>query len=686
MDTIDFQDKFDALKKYIKYFLLLIPLIIIVILIKGCGTSYHKLENEVEKEALRYIQENNIPITGEQYIELSLLDEIEGTELCQKASGVIVKNENGQVKATAYLKCDDYESEIVKNKEKYATLNGDTIMLLNYGEAFIDPLYTLNKDVDIEVEGYVGKEPGVYTLKYLIYDKGNLEYTMYRKVIVTKSDKTSTISGIENKNIPTIILNGANEITLYKGEKYVEPGYKAVDYTDGKISRKVIVSPNKISTDKVSSYEITYSVTNSKGATAYKKRIVNVIERTSDLSVSLRKEEKEISNSSNLIIEVSGKSYSHMILPNGEKKVSSKYVYSVYANGDYRFKVFDIYGNSIVKEINVDSIDNIPPTGSCKAIVDSSGTKISVSASDNKGISGYSYILDNDKSDYVTTNNYENSKHADSVAVEIKDIAGNIAKVNCEVEKKPTVMISGACGPSDVFITINTCYRDQLIRKDVPLEEYLVGVLYGEESPGLDMNQEFIKAFIIFARSFTLKRTNYWSGNIKPIRSCSSDQNWCDVETGCYRDQTQDMFNACIDYAVRNPGSNYSASTCADRVTTFPGTANVSNKTFYVNNSAWTKARVVTSTHVRSSWHGPLSEERKEFYRKMVAETAGLVIKTADGKPASVGYYLCDHKTNGSIMCPNVALELANQGYSMQQLIAAYTKDYPGAYVECYNK
>jgi hypothetical protein len=37
-------------------------------------------------------------------------------------------------------------------------------------------------------------------------------------------------------------------------------------------------------------------------------------------------------------------------------------------------------------------------------------------------------------------------------------------------------------------------------------------------------------------------------------------------------------------------------------------------------------------------------------------------------------------------MCPNTAEKLANQGYTMDQLIEAYTKSYPGRTVGCFNK
>ena len=68
--------------------------------------------------AIKYIKENNIIINKETYIELSFLDEIEGTELCSNASGIIVNNKSGKLTYQPYLICEDYETKILNNKNK----------------------------------------------------------------------------------------------------------------------------------------------------------------------------------------------------------------------------------------------------------------------------------------------------------------------------------------------------------------------------------------------------------------------------------------------------------------------------------------------------------------------------------------------------------------------------------------
>ena len=699
MGGIDFLDKFESAKKYLKYLFLLIPIIILFILFKGCNSNrstYNDLENKVKKEVINYVNNNHINVIGEVYIELSKLDKIEGTELCSKASGAIVKRVNGSLEVTPYLKCNDYESEIVKNnKSQYVELNGDPVIILNYGEAFNDPLYEEKAyDIVVTVNGAVGKAPGVYTLTYYVYENEALRDKLYRKVIISESDKTDTISGITDVNIPVLTLKGDTEITLYKGERFEEPSWTAYDYTDGVLNTKVKrtitynnKTVNRVDTSKTGIYRILYSVTNSKGNTAYKSRVINVIEKSLDLKVNLSSNTNEIASNATITINITGKDYAYMYLPSGEKTTERTRTITVKENRTYTFNVYDQYGTRYDKEIEISNLDNIPPTGTCKALVSSRDTEITVNATDNKGVASYVYIVNGESSDATSNNTYKLDKVATSAKVKIKDIALNEATINCTLEKKSIVTAASRCKPSDVYITINTCFLNQTIRKNVPLEEYLVGVLYAEMGTGYKNEEDLLKAFVIFARSFTLNRIRYWDGKNRPIRSCSSDQNWCDPDMGCYRDQTQEMFDACIQFSI-DYSSGYSALTCANRLTTYPGQANVTNKTFYVNNPNWRGDMSTTSTGVRSSWKAPLSASRKAYLKKIVDETAGLIIYRSENESAGVGYYVCGSggpEKNKNIFCQDDAIKKASQGYNMEELIEAYTT-YKKRTVDCYNK
>ena len=670
-------------------------MVLIFLLLRTCGsTNFNDIEQELEQKALSYVQSNKINVTNETYIEITKLGEVEGTELCRRASGVIVKNVNGSLEATAYLDCENYKSEIINNKSKYVVLNGDAIMTLNTGEAFNDPSYYLKKDATVQVSGVVGTTPGIYTLNYYVYVKGKIKENLTRKVIVSEADKTATISGIDDKTKPSLTLMGDKNIVLAVGSVYREPGYLAVDYEDGKITRQVKVN-GSVNTKVAGNYTITYSITNSRGVTTIAIRNIKVVQYKANLDINLTLENSGITNKTKVIINISGDGYRDAVLPNGARTILNTTTYPITRNGTYTVKVYDVYGNEFQKEITVENIDEEVPVGSCKAVVTSSKTSIEVTAYDNKGIAGYSYNINGSATEYKTSNTYEAKVKGESVKVNLKDISGNVSTLNCAIEEK-NIIAGGQCGSSNVTVNIKTCFGNNTIRNNVPLEEYLAGVLYGEEAPRTTDSMEYIKAFVIFARTYSLRRGGYNSGSSTlSLKSCSSDQNWCDFEQGCYRYQTDEMFDQCIEYSLNSKQYSedgqspyYDADTCANRVTTFPGTMNVSNKMYYVNNSAWPSnmASSAMSKQNVSLWHGPVNDEYRQFLLKAIEETAGLVVKTPDGKLANIGYYMCEDYEKGRIMCPNKAEELGNQGYTAEEIIKAYTKDFPEIVIECFNK
>lgn len=84
---------------------------------------------------------------------------------------------------------------------------------------------------------------------------------------------------------PVIKLNGSDEITIYKGDKYKELGVESVyDNTDGKISKnKVTIDSSKVNTNKVGTYEVTYSAKDSLENETIKKRIVKVTQTLNNI-------------------------------------------------------------------------------------------------------------------------------------------------------------------------------------------------------------------------------------------------------------------------------------------------------------------------------------------------------------------------------------------------------------------
>ena len=432
------EDKLERIKPFIKYLIPAVIVVVVLIIVFSGKKGFGSIEKDMVNAAKNYVSSNNIKVNGEIYIELDKLDEIEGTELCYKSSGVIVKNENGSLKYTPYLACDEYKTDISNNKNRIIVLNDDELIVLNKNEVFDDPLYSLKKDADVIMSGRVKDDVGVYTLVYDAYIDDELKERAIRKVIRVDVDSTETISGLVNKNFPTLTLNGSKDVIIYLGESYKEEGYTAYDYVDGKISRKVKVEPkiSQIKTNKVGTYTIVYSVVNSRGNIAIATRNITVMNRNIDLNISLEQYKTEDANEVVLKITVIGDDYAYMKLPfSTAKNMASTNEYIAKTNGKYTFKVYDRYGNEYLKEAEVDNIDSIAPSGTCEAVVDSTTTNVKVTATDNKGISGYNYILDGKPSEYIKTSEYSVNKKSETVSVDVKDLSGNVTNLKCSIEK-----------------------------------------------------------------------------------------------------------------------------------------------------------------------------------------------------------------------------------------------------------
>lgn len=90
---------------------------------------------------------------------------------------------------------------------------------------------------------------------------------------------TVSVNFIEDTTPPVLTLAGVPAMCVKLGGTYTEAGYTAVDNLDGDITSSVTIS-GSVDTSAVGKYEITYSVSDKKGNTAQKKRIVSVYEST----------------------------------------------------------------------------------------------------------------------------------------------------------------------------------------------------------------------------------------------------------------------------------------------------------------------------------------------------------------------------------------------------------------------
>ena len=111
---------------------------------------------------------------------------------------------------------------------------------------------------------------GTYTVTYTVTDSGGNSASITRTVNVKQE-------GAKKESIPTIKLNGEENMTLTLGTKYIEPGAIASDEVDGNLSNSITITGN-VNTEEVGEYIITYRVVNRSGKEATATRKVTVTE------------------------------------------------------------------------------------------------------------------------------------------------------------------------------------------------------------------------------------------------------------------------------------------------------------------------------------------------------------------------------------------------------------------------
>lgn len=415
-------------------------LLFVVFLISN-RTDYEKIERQMVKNAKEYVSKHKIKVTNQEFVFIRDLDVEPGTELCSKASGVVITNIGGSIKYYPYLKCIDYESKILRNTTNYIELNGPEVALVNQGTLYFDQGYTKKRnDIKIETVGEVPDEVGAYTINYVVTKDGKQKTIVKRIVIVSDVDTAIVTDGFSDKEKPNLVLKGETDIVLKVKEKYVEPGYVAYDYKDGYLTGKVEVNYPAISTDKEGKYELVYTVKNSRGEVATVKRNVSVVKKIGDLNINITTEDKGAAiNESIIEISVSGSDFDKIILPDGMATDSSMATYTATKNGVYTFKVIDKFKNQLNKSIVVENIDSKPPTGTCKAEKVDLETVFKVVAEDDRGVMSVDYIVNGNETGFLAATSYKTKEKVTIATAVIKDVAGNTTRISCPIEDNSSI-------------------------------------------------------------------------------------------------------------------------------------------------------------------------------------------------------------------------------------------------------
>ena len=166
----------------------------------------------------------------------------------------------------------EYKGQMVSEKRTIAIVDTVAPVITLQG----DPDRITNPGIGYEEEGYLAVDnyDGDLTAMVSVTEKdGNLVYA----VTDSSGNSTSIERHIYYKDeiTPVITLTKGNSLSLNKGEAFVDPGFTAIDESDGDLTQSVVVEGN-VDTNTFGTYQLTYRVKDSAGNEAKIVRSVRV--------------------------------------------------------------------------------------------------------------------------------------------------------------------------------------------------------------------------------------------------------------------------------------------------------------------------------------------------------------------------------------------------------------------------
>lgn len=147
-------------------------------------------------------------------------------------------------------------------------LKGDNPTYVCPNKDYVEDGYSAEDNYDGDITDKVETVIEDNSVLYRVFDSSSNKGKIKREIIH------------EDKDSPSIVLNGKETVYIYKGSSYKEDGYSAYDDCDGDITDKVVVT-NNVNSNVTGKYKITYEVKDSSDNSFSIDREVIVINRVS---------------------------------------------------------------------------------------------------------------------------------------------------------------------------------------------------------------------------------------------------------------------------------------------------------------------------------------------------------------------------------------------------------------------
>lgn len=172
-------------------------------------------------------------------------------------------NVNCKIKYLFFSVNKSFNVEVVDKEIPIISLNGNNPAIACPNKEYVEEGYSAIDNYDGDITDKVVIEKNNDGIVYSILDSSNNSNSIERKIVY------------EDKDMPTINLNGNSTISLYLGNRYYEPGYTASDNCDGDITSNVVVS-GSVDTSRIGTYNLKYEVTDSSNNKVSVERVVVV--------------------------------------------------------------------------------------------------------------------------------------------------------------------------------------------------------------------------------------------------------------------------------------------------------------------------------------------------------------------------------------------------------------------------
>jgi len=153
-------------------------------------------------------------------------------------------------------------------------LVGPEEIKIKHGEKYVEPgcMAVDTRDGDLTAKIVKSGEinylvPGTYPLTYTVVDKSG-----------NKVMKTRSIKVLPDENPPVLTLVGSSPLYLKVGERYKEPGARAMDDWDGDLTLKKAIRTSGVVNSMVPGiYKITYTASDKAGNVSTAERVVHIV-------------------------------------------------------------------------------------------------------------------------------------------------------------------------------------------------------------------------------------------------------------------------------------------------------------------------------------------------------------------------------------------------------------------------